>query len=87
MTATRSDRSPVFKLALLAVMTAVIVGLGACGKKGSPKPPQGEESAYTYPQAYPAPSTVGPPPEGEDPQATRGPDSLFHDPRTKTTTY
>lgn len=74
-------------LVLVVVATALLVGLGGCGKKGSPKPPAGQESNYTYPQAYPAPGTVGPPPAGEDPFKDRGPASLFSDPRTKTTTY
>ncbi|NIA68428.1 hypothetical protein HBA54_07465 [Pelagibius litoralis] len=83
MMASRNNRS----LALVVVMTALLIGLGACGKKGSPKPPEAEKSAYTYPQAYPAPGTVGPPPEGADPYEDRGPTSIFRDSRTKTTTY
>ena len=50
-------------LVLAVVMMALLVALGACGRKGSPKPPAGQESAYTYPQDYPAPATVRPPPE------------------------
>ncbi|WP_299621070.1 hypothetical protein [Pelagibius sp.] len=70
-----------------AVAAALLAALGACGKKGRPKPPEGEESAYTYPQPYPAPGTVGPPPEGQDPQDYRGPTSIFTDPRTTVKSY
>jgi hypothetical protein len=47
---------------LLAAALAVplALGLAACGKKGSPKPPEGQEADYTYPQPYPRPSTVVP---------------------------
>lgn len=83
MTAGRHHRV----LVLAAAGLLLAGGLAACGKKGSPKPPAGEEAAYTYPQAYPEPRTVAPPPEGEDPQENRGPFSIFEDSRTKTTTY
>lgn len=40
--------------------------LGACGKKGPLRAPEGEESRYTYPRFYPAPTpgtvTTGPAP-------------------------
>ncbi|WP_420345409.1 hypothetical protein [Pelagibius sp.] len=74
-------------LILAAAGLALAGGLAACGKKGSPKPPVGEEAAYTYPQPYPAPETVGPPPAGEDPRETRGLFTIFEDDRTETTTY
>ena len=64
-------------LLLAVIMVALLVALGACGRKGSPKPPAGQESAYTYPQAYPAPSTVKPPPGGQDPQESAGFFSIF----------
>src|SRR3546814_14334651 len=41
-----------------AVSAGLLFGLAACGKKGAPKPPAGEESQYQYPQHYPAPETV-----------------------------
>lgn len=71
-------------LVLAVVMTALLVALGACGRKGSPKPPEGRESAYTYPQAYPEPASTGPVPEGEDPQRGRGLLSIFDGPEKET---
>src|SRR3546814_18772633 len=41
-----------------AVSAGLLFGLAACGKKGAPKPPAGEESQYQYPHHYPAPETV-----------------------------
>ncbi len=73
---------------LIAVLaTGLAGGLAACGKKGAPKPPAGEESRYTYPNAYPAPETVNP---GDTKPAEQdaGPLSIFTDgSRRKTTTY
>src|SRR3546814_13119940 len=43
-----------------AVSAGLLLGVTACGKKGAPKPPQGQESEYSYPGAYPAPRTVVP---------------------------
>ncbi len=66
----------------------LVLGLAACGKKGAPKPPEGQESQYTYPQAYPAPDTVAPDAEA-DPVEGANPFSIFtgDDRRTKTKTY
>ncbi len=41
-------------LACILLLAGAVV-LGACGKKGRPQPPKGQESEYTYPQFYPAP--------------------------------
>ena len=84
----RPSRNRLPRALLTAALAAGLVfGLAACGKKGSPKPPAGEESLYTYPNAYPAPGTVVPSakkPAEED----AGPLSIFNDDsRTKTTTY
>lgn len=71
-----------------ALAVPLVLGVAACGKKGSPKPPEGQESDYTYPRPYPAPSSVTP--EGEaDPAAGSNPLSIFtgNDRRTKTKTY
>ena len=73
--------------ALLCLPLAL--GLAACGKKGAPKPPEGQESEYTYPQAYPAPESVIPDAEA-DPVEGANPLSIFTtggDRRTKTKTY
>ncbi len=86
MTATAVARS------LRALLTAglcagLVFGLAACGKKGSPKPPAGEESQYTYPQVYPAPETVVPG-SSAPPEDNAGPLSIFRDDeRTETTNY
>ena len=57
-------------LLLLCVMTLAVVVAG-CGKTSSPRPPEGEESAYTYPRVYPDPAGVLPAepaePETKDP--------------------
>ena len=52
---------PSLAAALAAVLAlALSLGLGACGKEGSPGAPEGEESRYIYPQVYPKPSSVLP---------------------------
>ena len=72
---------------LAAAALILAAPLGACGKKGSLKVPEGQESQYTYPLTYPAPETVVPPP-GEE-EANAGPSFLspFPKSRTTTTTY
>ncbi|MEE9210202.1 MAG: lipoprotein [Kiloniellales bacterium] len=54
-----------------ALIAAVVLALalGACGRKGSVRPPEGQESEYTYPQVYPAPGSVLPD-ETEEPDAS-----------------
>lgn len=66
----------------------LVLGLAACGKKGAPKPPEGQESQYTFPQAYPAPDTVAPDAQA-DPGEGANPLSIFtgDDRRTRTKTY
>ena len=64
-------------LVTLVVMTVLVLALSACGRKGSPKPPEGREAAYTYPHAYPATNTTGPVGPNEDAQKTRGLLSIF----------
>lgn len=46
------------RLAVIASLSAL--ALAACGVEGNPRPPEGEEAQYTYPQAYPAPQSVVP---------------------------
>lgn len=70
-----------------AVALPLALGLAACGKKGSPKPPEGQEADYTYPQPYPAPDSVTPDrgsgkAQGDDPLWIFGTDN-----RTKTKSY
>lgn len=72
-----------------ALAAGLALGLAACGKKGAPKPPAGEESAYTYSNDYPAPSTVTPD-GGADSGERSDPFWIFTpgtDRRTKTKTY
>ena len=47
-----------------ALLLAVALALGACGRKGDLRAPEGEEDAYTGPGVYPAPESVVPQ-EGE----------------------
>src|SRR3546814_12583859 len=70
-----------------AVSAGLLFGLAACGKKGAPKPPAGEESQYQYPHHYPAPETVVP--NGSAPSADAAdPLSIFDsEKRSRTTTY
>ena len=77
------------RLLLIGALSAgLVLGLSACGKRGSPKPPEGQESEYTYPHAYPAPSTVVPQGTAEDEPSEPGPLWILDgDSRTKTTTY
>jgi predicted small lipoprotein YifL len=39
---------------------ALLIGLGACGKKGSLYPPEERAEEFTYPTVYPAPESVLP---------------------------
>lgn len=66
-----------------AVSAALLAGVAACGKKGSPRAPEGQESEYTYPQDYPAPSTVVP--NGASAEDEAGPLSIFSDDSRTTT--
>jgi len=86
MTVTPRTRAALRLLLAAAVAAPLALGLGACGKKGSPKPPEGEESQYTYPQAYPDPATVVP--NGNNQAEEAGPLSIFtNDSRTRTKSY
>jgi len=70
-----------------AVSAALLAGAAACGKKGPPKAPEGQESEYTYPHPYPAPDTVVPGGSNAAP-ADAGPLSIFRDDkRSRTKTY
>ncbi len=40
----------------LCLLLIAAAALGACGKKGPLRAPEGEESRYTYPRFYPAPA-------------------------------
>lgn len=56
----------------LLLCTAALLGLvllAGCGKKGDLRPPPGEGEAFTWPQQYPAPSTVVPLLTEEDDEA------------------
>jgi predicted small lipoprotein YifL len=67
-----------------ALLLALALALGACGRKGNLRAPEGEEDAYTGQGTYPAPESVVPqggetsavpavPEDEEDPEA--GPES------------
>ena len=80
--------NPLRAVLAAALAAGLVFGLSACGKKGAPKPPAGQESEYNYPQAYPAPDTVVPD-TSDEPASGTNPFSIFvdSDRRTKTTTY
>lgn len=65
--------SPVLRVstALTAALVVALV-LSACGKRSAPRPPEGLESEYRYPQVYPAPHTVLPD-ESEEPEPSSPP--------------
>ena len=56
-----------------ALALALLTALGACGKEGRPRAPEGEESNYVYPQVYPKPSSVLPQEEAEAPRTGAAP--------------
>ena len=46
----------------MLVLLLVLAGLAACGVKGNPAPPEGEEALYRLSdRQYPPPHTVAPP--------------------------
>jgi predicted small lipoprotein YifL len=49
-----------FRRGAILALVLLAPGLSACGKRGALVPPEGEESAYSYPRFYPAPGTVVP---------------------------
>ena len=49
-----------FARASVALVLALGLALGACGRKGDLRPPDGEEQNYTGPGVYPAPQSVVP---------------------------
>jgi len=60
-----------------ALLLVLALALGACGRKGNLRAPEGEEEAYTGLGVYPAPESVVPqegeasaaPEDEEDPEA------------------
>ena len=50
------DRSLARSLLGAGLLIMLVLAVGACGKRGAPKPPEGQEDAYTYPRFYPGPS-------------------------------
>ena len=58
-------------IALCGLLLAA--ALSGCGKKGRPRPPEGEESSYTFPGAYPNPASVLPGVEAEANKSRRVP--------------
>ena len=56
----------------LLVVCLLSQGLAACGRKGPPVPPEGEEASYTYPGFYPNwDGTLAPRRGGEEEEATK----------------
>ena len=57
MTRGRNLTPPILAVALLIALAPVIT---ACGKSGPPRPPEGEESRFTFPRFQPAQDTSPP---------------------------
>ena len=51
-----SQKSSSKRYLAVVLLTAAALSLAACGKRGNPQPPEGEESQYSYPQFYPNPT-------------------------------
>ena len=58
---------------------ACLLFAAGCGVEGGPRPPEGEEALYSYPNPYPAPRTGVPGGRAEDRAGARLPP-----PRTRT---
>jgi len=77
---------------LILTLCILALALGACGKRGGLRAPEGKESAYTFPKVYPKPSSVLPDGTAQTRPRTRevprgaGDLSTFPNSRT-TTTY
>lgn len=48
------------KMARLFLILALVGLAAACGRKGDPEPPEGEEARYTFPGRYADPATQVP---------------------------
>ena len=48
----------------VVILLGLAMALGACGRKGDLRPPDGQEDAYFGPGVYPAPDSVVPPGSG-----------------------
>jgi len=73
----------------VCALAAALLVLGACGKQGELRGPDGEEAAYTYPRTYPKPSTVLPqgapaPPRTREVPAAESDISILPKSRSKT---
>ena len=44
----------------VVILLGLAMALGACGRKGDLRPPDGQEDAYFGPGVYPAPDSVVP---------------------------
>ena len=82
-----SRRRALFCLAALGLPGS----LAACGKKGRPRPPEGEESSYTYPRFYPSRKSVEATPDRSQTRTDDRPNDVETSPfpwsREKTRTY
>jgi len=85
MTAHSRPAGPLRLVLTAAISAGLLFSLAACGKKGSPKAPPGQESEYTFPQPYPSPPTVVPGDHTEAEKATT-PFSIFSNDRRRRTT-
>jgi hypothetical protein len=56
------------RFVLLAGITLLVLLVAACGRKSALAPPEDEADSFTYPRNYPAPATVGPAADEEEPE-------------------
>ena len=70
---------------ILPLLLLAAFALGACGKKGDVKVPDGEKKAYYYPRTYPAPASVTPraEPEEAEPEVQEEPAEERLEPRKR----
>ena len=56
-----SDRTVNRRAVCLTLLIASVLGVSACGRRGDPHPPEGEEANFRFPGFYPNPeTTLGP---------------------------
>lgn len=49
---------PCRRAVFIGLAVVVCLAVSACGRRGSPHPPAGEESQYSFPKFYPSPEST-----------------------------